>query len=629
MKFKRIMGFLGLGLLSLTACQTGEAISSSGSTNGNVASSSSTQAAEPQSDGEKTIFLAGDSTVQTYNNEQYIGGWGQFLDLFLKDNITVKNAAKGGRSSRSFINEGRLYTQTESGFKYTFTENGGKSIGSEIKTGDYLFIQFGHNDDDTKSYTDTSYKYERMVPLGTKDSSGIYPTVKPTNKASTTSNLPSDMSSKTKTEIAKYGATYYAYDSAGTNGTYKGYLKEYVDFAREKGAIPVLITPVARVKFSGGSIVGGPGLHGDGFAYVEAVKQLAKEEDVICIDLFAKSKAMLELATSANANYLMALKPNALTGTWPYGYDSAYMNPDLGYEGIEATHYNKYGAYLEAAYIAETIKKFNDSSVTDFGTDRSSGKAGAEKINISNSVNAKPENYVVSPNLMPKDKIVALEGTVDSKYINLVDPNRTFPDSSAFLAKMALVPIANTITIDNVDDAESKLQAAIDEYNKLNASDRSEEYKESIAEITAKIAEVRKAAKGTPIVTYTYTAKTDTISTTSTPFYTDGNNVALNNGVLKIGSSYNNVDEKYVGVTIEGTGVAYITVNCYKADTAKSVSMDIKNITSGADKVSVAIDGLADYELQIAVSGTSEIHIYRQGGTGLMINSITVEVYAN
>ena len=634
MKIKYFLGVLGLGVLSLAACQGNSNVTSQSSNDSTPSTSNQGQGQNTSSSvgtetREATIYLAGDSTVQTYNNDQYIGGWGQFLDLFLDNKITVKNAAKGGRSSRSFINEGRLYDQTEANFSYTFTENGGKSIGSEIKSGDYLFIQFGHNDDDTKAQTDTSYMYERMVPLGTKDQNGKYPTVKPTNKKSTTSNLPSDMTSKTKTEIAKYGDQYYAYESEGVNGTYKGYLKEYVDFARTKGAIPVLITPVARVKFSGSEIVGGPGLHGDGFAYVEAVKQLAQEEDVMCIDLFAKSKSMLELATVTNANYLMALKPNALTGTWPYGYDSAYMNPDLGYEGIEATHYNKYGAYLEAAYIAEAIKKFNDSSVTDYGTFRSTGKNGEEKLNIAESVNSKPKQYVVSPNLMPKDKITALEGTVDSKYINLVDPTRTFPDSSAFLAKMALVPQVDEITIDNVDSVEEKLQAAVDEYNKLNQSDREESYKTSINEVLAKIQDVRKKAKGTPIATVTFDAKNDAISATSTPFYTDGNNVSINNGVLKIGSSHNNLDEKYVGFTIEGTGVAYITLNCYRADTSKAVSIEVKNITSNADKQTVVVEGLGDYEVQVEISGTTDIHIYRQGGTGLMINSITVEVYAN
>ena len=155
------------------------------------------------------VFLAGDSTVKTYEDGQYIGGWGQFLSLFLGDEVVVKNAAHGGRSSRSFINEGRLYDIEGSSF--TFSQNGGNSIADEIKAGDYLFIQFGHNDDDTKAASSYSTMYDRMVPLGEPDANGIYPTI-PAEKMPTT-YLPEEYTSKaTDSEestalstIAKYG----------------------------------------------------------------------------------------------------------------------------------------------------------------------------------------------------------------------------------------------------------------------------------------------------------------------------------------------------------------------------------------------------------------------------------------
>ena len=207
---------------------------------------------EPSDDSTPTIYLAGDSTVKTYNTDQYIAGWGQYMDLFL-DDIEVKNCAQGGRSSRSFINEGRLYDIPGSSF--TFSENGGNSIGDEIKEGDYLFIQFGHNDDNTKflSSPASNYStvYDRMVQLGTPDSNGIYPTTE-AEKVATTS-LPTayteyasdSAEASALATIQKYGSTYYSYD----NGTYKWYLKQYIDFARDKGATPVLVTPVARVSF--------------------------------------------------------------------------------------------------------------------------------------------------------------------------------------------------------------------------------------------------------------------------------------------------------------------------------------------------------------------------------------------
>ena len=51
----------------------------------------------------------------------------------------------------------------------------------------------------------------------------------------------------------------------------------------------------------------------------------------------------------------MALKPNSLTGSWPAGFDSTYNNTEAGYEGIEATHYNKYGAKIVAGLLADAL----------------------------------------------------------------------------------------------------------------------------------------------------------------------------------------------------------------------------------------------------------------------------------
>ena len=81
------------------------------------------------------IYLAGDSIVQNYEKEEFIAGWGQFLPFFIKDGVEVVNDAKGGRSSRLFINEGRF-----------------DNIEKNISAGDYLLIEFCHNDDASKEY---------------------------------------------------------------------------------------------------------------------------------------------------------------------------------------------------------------------------------------------------------------------------------------------------------------------------------------------------------------------------------------------------------------------------------------------------------------------------------------------
>lgn len=414
----------------------------------------------PDNSATPTIFLAGDSTVKTYEDAQYIAGWGQFLDLFLDESITVVNAAHGGRSSRSFINEGRLYNIDNANFSYTFSQNGGQSIEDSIKAGDFLFIQFGHNDDASKP-SNYSTMYDRMVPLGEPDENGIYPTI-PAERT-TTSVLP-EAYTKVATDaeeatalatIAKYGTEYYAYGS----GTYKWYLKQYIDFARSHGATPVLVTPVARVKFSGDKIIGGAGLHGENFAYVEAVRQLAAEENCLLIDLFAESKTMLETATPTYANYLMALKPNDLTGTWPGGYDGAYGNADAGYTGIEATHYNKYGAFLQAAKVAELIL---GSDVT--------AKDG-ERFNFSDHVLTTPEKYIDPSNFMSKSIVSSLEALLET--VNVTNPDRTYPDPADVASAIEEITEMGEVTAENYEIVLAMCEVARAAYNALNVDDRS------------------------------------------------------------------------------------------------------------------------------------------------------------
>lgn len=79
----------------------------------------------------RRVFLAGDSTVAEYGPDRAPqAGWGQVLQSYLDpQRWQVRNHAKGGRSARSFIAEGRL-----------------EAIAAELQRGDVLMIQFGHND---------------------------------------------------------------------------------------------------------------------------------------------------------------------------------------------------------------------------------------------------------------------------------------------------------------------------------------------------------------------------------------------------------------------------------------------------------------------------------------------------
>ncbi len=532
MKIKKLLGTLALGGLcavALASCGNSknnkETIDDSkNEEGGSETGSSDNEQDKDQENIDKTpfnIFLAGDSTVKTYNDNQYIAGWGQYLDKFLDDSISVHNAAQGGRSSRSFINEGRLYANP--GETYTFSENGGKSIESEIQQGDYLFIQFGHNDDDTKAMNTLA---DRMVPLGTPDSNGIYPTTPgvktPIVKEGTTvsqstisnevrsamSSYSSDLNKYITDSVMKYGESYYEYTSGGT---YKWFLKQYIDFAREKGATPVLVTPVARASFSNEyTIKSGPGLHGDDFAYVKAVRQLAQEEDCMLVDLFDYSKTMLETLTSTYADMAMAIVSNALTGQWPTNYDLVYKGIEPGKEKMEQTHYNKYGAYLEAAYVAQVIK-----------TSTQSGKNNTESFTFKDRVLTTPEIYIEPSNNLPKAKAAAVESTITA--ITVTNPNRVYPSVDSAIAKINELPAVESVNADNYVFVTEQVRLAKAAYIGVNIDDRDNVTNYSkITQLEAKIKEVEVLLRPTVVSTKLFKANDAQLQNSNAPFTVDG-----------------------------------------------------------------------------------------------------------
>ncbi len=83
-----------------------------------------------------TIFMIGDSTManKSYDGDKQERGWGMVLQGFFTDDIVVDNHAVNGRSSKSFIDEGRWQVVVD-----------------KIMPGDYVFIQFGHNDEKPKA----------------------------------------------------------------------------------------------------------------------------------------------------------------------------------------------------------------------------------------------------------------------------------------------------------------------------------------------------------------------------------------------------------------------------------------------------------------------------------------------
>lgn len=583
-----------------------------------------------------TLYLAGDSTVKTYADNQFIGGWGQYLNLFLNQDVTVSNCANGGRSSRSFINEGRLYDDEDA--SYTFSENNGNSIGDVIKSGDFLLIQFGHNDDDTKIASQYSNVYNRMVPLGEPDENGIYPTTAGVKYPTTylpeiyTTHVKESEVSSAKTEIAKYGTHYYSYDSGGT---YKWFLKQYVDFARSKGAIPVLVTPVPRIKFSGNTIVGGEGLHGEDFAYVKAVRQLAEETDCLLIDLFSDVKEIVETATPTYVDSLMALKPNSLTGTWPLDYDKAYKNPDLGYTGIEATHYNKYGAFLTAAKVAEAIK-----------TNTTKHNQEAEYFYFAEKVNNTPSTYIDPSNLMAKSVVSKVEKLFTT--CDVINPNRTYPDFNVVVTMINDLQALGEVTNDNYLEFKTKCEAIRDAYNGLNVDDRPlvtnisvlEEYETKVAEF---IELNRPKPTSTTVITFdeiqegiiteaveyngvkVVATSTKSVSYKPTAAVFNHNGESYNvAGALSMGGSAKFGEYRYIEFTTTGKCTITIAAQSSSKTADRLVSMVKSSATSTVLK---SFDAKASLSLSSFDTEQGDTYQIGSASSGVYIFAIIVEYF--
>lgn len=170
------------------------------------------------------IYTIGDSTMADKQNPESNKerGWGMvFQQFFVEESVTVENHARNGRSAKSFINEGRW-----------------SPIVNLLQPGDYVFIQFGHNDEK-------------------EDKASLY-----TNPAP----------SCTDPELS-----------------YRAYLKKYVEETRAKGAIPVLLTSVVRRHFDEKGVL--LNSHGE---YPDAVREVAKELDVALIDMEAKSRRLVQ-----------------------------------------------------------------------------------------------------------------------------------------------------------------------------------------------------------------------------------------------------------------------------------------------------------------------------------------------
>lgn len=249
------------------------------------------------------VHTIGDSTMATYSESTTVTrGWGQMFQQLFTDAVTVNNRAKSGASSKSFYEEAAYW----------------ESVKKQIQPGDYVLIQFAHNDEKNDGMDGDEVKayYESIG------------------------------------DQAKADATDYRGTTA--SGTYKEYLRKYVEETRALGATPVLVGAICRKYFTG-STIRRNGRHdlGDDFSLLTAsgikegnkvgeddhtydypyqMRLVADEMGVSYIDLTTATKELYESYGDAKANELL-------------------------FDGDGSTHTSAMGATLIARLCAQLLQK--------------------------------------------------------------------------------------------------------------------------------------------------------------------------------------------------------------------------------------------------------------------------------
>ncbi|MBE6332752.1 MAG: rhamnogalacturonan acetylesterase [Bacteroidales bacterium] len=210
-----------------------------------------------------TLYLCGNSTVVDQSNEPW-ASWGQMIPRFLDDSLSVANYAESGLAASSFLAQNRW-----------------AKIYSLLKKGDYVILEFGHNDQ----------KADGHVGNG----------------------------------------AYYAFSHQ---------VKQILDQCRAKGATFIICTPTMRRSFEGNVVVN---THKD---YPAAVRDIAKREGLLCIDLQDMTKAFYEAMGPEKSTQAFVHYP---ANTWP----------DQPKALADNTHFNPYGAYEIAKMVAQAIMQSN------------------------------------------------------------------------------------------------------------------------------------------------------------------------------------------------------------------------------------------------------------------------------
>lgn len=245
-----------------------------------------------------TVYIIGDSTVKNGQGDGAEGlwGWGDYISQFLDTaNISIENHALGGTSSRTFLTFGLW-----------------KPVLEKLKPGDFVLMQFGHND--AGNINDDHRARGTIKGIGDE-------------------SIEIDNILTKKHEIVH---------------SYGWYIQKYIKESKSKGAVPIVMSPIPRNDWKDGEV---PRNNKD--SYGLWAKQVAESESVLFIDLNDKM-----------ANAMEQLGEQIITGNYFYKRDhthtsakGAVLSSSLIVEGLEKSECLLKNYLLEEPLIKLPPKK--------------------------------------------------------------------------------------------------------------------------------------------------------------------------------------------------------------------------------------------------------------------------------
>lgn len=391
------------------------------------------------------VHTIGDSTMAEYDeNTTDKRGWCMYLGSFFDPQfVTVNNRGKSGADTRGFYNGAAYWA----------------SVKSQMSAGDYLIIQFAHNDEGTVTYGMDNLEYAQYC----SDNSLPAPT-----------------------------------DARGTNPqtTYRDYLRLFIDEARALGVTPILAAPICRAYFQNGDIRRN-GRHdlGDKFSkiengvlyenqslpaddhsmdYVEAMKIVAQEKNVPFIDLMQATRELyLSYGETQCLNLLFCQGDKTHTNTMGANLIARQAAQMMKQAGILADHINiptsisANPTALDFGEVYSGVQQNKELLITGFGLEPAEGSVtiscdgdlslSADKTNYSQSVSVSYQGNTLFQKVYVRVSYTGQGAQSNTITISSGDMQLTVPVTANVIslaggsAVSALWPIADKTTVDNAN----------------------------------------------------------------------------------------------------------------------------------------------------------------------------------